>query len=239
MSTNIVTRSRSLLVLALTGLTAGCNAAYGYDREPAPQPPVQSEQPGAVDGRQGAQVAYRQTSPDRGRRFSVDMVADCNRFTSGGIGHPGANPRYGDYFMQEGLMYRPGTLAKHCQDGDGCGLNPDGSAEFPEDVIGKWTCFGSFVGNGAATAEGTWIYSTQVYEFAAEKLAANVFAPGRHAIVSIGPERNDLDTPWPRAISGGYGRYRSAQGEVVQTKVGFNQTTCENFTVDFELDSRR
>ena len=37
-------------------------------------------------------------------------------------------------------------------------------------MIGKWTCYGSFVGNGGATAEGVWLYSTQVYEFDVEQI---------------------------------------------------------------------
>ena len=85
--------------------------------------------------------------------FSVDIVADCNRFISEGVGHPHPGPVFGDYFMQEGLIYEGGTLSANCAGGDGCGLNPDGTAEFPEAVIGKWTCYGSFVGNGGATVE--------------------------------------------------------------------------------------
>jgi hypothetical protein len=44
-----------------------------------------------------------------------------------------------------------------------------------------------------------WLYSTQVYEFELEQIAPNVFAPGEHALVSIGPERNDLDALWDRS----------------------------------------
>jgi hypothetical protein len=220
--------SRSLVSLALV-LAAGCQAAYGDELghpARAGQPQLAPEQPRG-DGEQSRPAPHK---------LAVDIVADCKRFTSGGIGHPNANPKFGDYFMQEGLMLKGGTLAKNCQNGNGCGLNPDGSAQFPEAVIGKWTCYGSFVGNGAATAQGTWVYTTQVYEFDAEKLEPNVFAPGKSSIVSHGPERNDLNVPWVRAISGGTGQYRSAQGEVVQTKIGFNPTECENFTVDFNLD---
>ena len=94
-------------------------------------------------------------------------------------------------------------------------------------MIGKWTCYGSFVGNGGATAEGVWLYSTQVYEFDVEQIAPNVFAPGADALVSIGPERNDLDVPWHRAVSGGYGEFAGATGVVQQTKIGFNQTDRE------------
>jgi hypothetical protein len=164
----------------------------------------------------------------------VDIVADCNRFTSEGVGHPDANPAFGDFFMQEGLIYEGGTLAANCPGGNGCGLLPDGTPEFPEAVIGKWTCYGSFVGDGIATPEGVWLYSTQVYEFDVEKIGDNVFAPGEHALISHGPERIDLNVPFYRAITGGYGKFNRARGQVQQTKIGFNQTECENFTFDFE-----
>jgi hypothetical protein len=169
--------------------------------------------------------------------FSIDVVADCNRFITEGTPHP-ANPAFGDYFMQEGLIYRPGTLAANCPNGDGCGLNPDGTAEFPEEVIGKWTCYGSFVGNGAATEAGVWLYSTQVYEFDAAEIAEHVFEPGAHALVSHGPERIDLDVPFDRAVTGGYGRFAHVRGDVTQTKIGFNQTECENFTFEFDVRPR-
>ena len=32
-------------------------------------------------------------------RFGLDVAADCNRFTSGGGGHPDANLVFGDFFM--------------------------------------------------------------------------------------------------------------------------------------------
>jgi hypothetical protein len=170
--------------------------------------------------------------------FSIDVVADCNRFVAEGTPHP-ASPAFGDYFMQEEIIYRPGTLAANCAGGDGCGLNPDGTPEFPDEVIGKWTCWGSFVGNGGATEAGTWLYSTQVYEFEAGELEPNVFEPGEHALVSHGPERIDLAVPFDRAVAGGYGRYKGAGGEVRQTKIGFNQTECENFTFDFHITPPR
>src|SRR5687767_10892798 len=69
--------------------------------------------------------------------FSVDIAADCNRFVTEGDGHLDANPVFGDYFMQEGVIYRAGTFAKHCPGGNGCGLLPDGAPQFPNAVIGK------------------------------------------------------------------------------------------------------
>ena len=130
-------------------------------------------------------------------------------------------------------------MAANCEGGDGCGLNEDGTPEFPDAVIGKWTCYGSFVGNGASTAEGVWLYSTQVYEFDVEQIEPNVFAPGEHALISHGSERIDLNVPWYRAITGGYGEFKRSTGQVLQTKIGFNQTECENFTFDFEIRPTR
>jgi hypothetical protein len=182
-----------------------------------------------------ASTAAAAQATESNATFSVDVVADCNRFISQGVGHPHPGPVFGDYFMQEGLIYEGGTLAANCDGGDGCGLKEDGTAEFPEAVIGKWTCYGSFVGNGGATTEGVWLYSTQVYEFDVEQIEPNVFAPGAHALVSVGPERIDLSVPFDRAVTGGSGKFRHARGQLQQTKIGFNQTECENFTVDFEI----
>ena len=216
--------TRLHLHLALTlGIASGCDAAYGKD----------SVTPDNVAEPAALATGYH------GRKLSVDVVADCNRFTSGGVGHPNANPKFGDYFMQEGFIYKAGTLAKHCAGGDGCGLNPDGTPQFPEAVLGKWTCYGSFVGKGGATTRGTWLYSTQVFEFGAQQLEPNVFSPGEHTVISLGSEPTDLGVPFSRPISGGTGRFRSALGEVVQTRIGFNPTTCENFTFDFDLDTSR
>ncbi len=185
-----------------------------------------------------ALLAASAQADDGDSTFKIDVAADCNRFITEGTPHP-ANPGFGDYFMQEGIIYRPGTFAKHCPVGNGCGLGPDGTPEFPNAVIGKWTCWGSFVGKGASTPAGVWLYSTQLYEFDVEQIDKNVYAPGKDALVSHGPERIDENSPWDRAITGGYGRFRRAVGEVAQTKIGFNKTECENFTFAFDIQPRR
>ena len=78
-----------------------------------------------------ASTAAAAQATESNATFSVDVVADCNRFVSEGVGHPHPGPVFGDYFMQEGLIYEGGTLAANCDGGDGCGLNEDGTAEFP------------------------------------------------------------------------------------------------------------
>ena len=130
----------------------------------------------------GAQAAQRATPT-----FSIDVAADCNRYIENA-----AQPAVGDSFIQEGVIYRPGTLAAHCPNGNGCGLEADGTPEFPEAVIGRWRCWGSFVD---AREGGPPVYSTQVYELS----------------------------------------FAAADGEVTQTRIGFNQTQCENYTFDFKL----
>jgi hypothetical protein len=156
--------------------------------------------------------------------FSVDVVADCNRYIE-----DTSQPTMGATFIQEGVIYRAGTLAAHCPGGNGCGLNPDGSPEFPEAVIGKWRCWGSFVGHAAVATGGPPSYSTQVYQFTGGS------EPSEDGLVSHGPEWVNLAVPFERAIAGGSGRFRNADGEVAQTKIGFNQTQCENYTFHFKL----
>lgn len=168
--------------------------------------------------------------------FGADVAADCKRFTS--TAATPEMPGFGDFFMQEGVMYRAGTFDKYCPDTFDCGFNADGTPQFPDEIVGKWTCWGSFVGNGIATSQGVWLYSTQVYELYVEELEEYVFTPGRHQLISSGPERLEQDVPFQRAITGGAGWYRSASGEVTQTKIGINQTECENFTFDFRLNPR-
>ena len=176
----------------------------------------------AVSGAQAAQPAHT--------TFSVDVAADCNRYIE-----DTSLPSMGATFIQEGVIYRPGTLATHCAGGNGCGLNPDGTPEFPEAVIGKWRCWGSFVGRVGASTGGPPSYSTQVYEFSIATADGDLLEPGEHALVSHGPEWVSLEVPFERAIAGGYGHFKNADGVVAQTTVGFNQTQCENYTFDFKL----
>jgi len=174
------------------------------------------------------------------RTFTIDIAGDCNRFITEGKGHldPELNPVFGDNFVQEGIIYEGGTFETYCPETLDCGLLEDGTPEFPERVIGKWTCYGAFIGDGLATSEGAWIASTQFYEFGAEKVAQDVFTPGRHGLVSHGTERVDFE-PWRGAVTGGFGKFKRATGQVEQVKVGFNQTTCENFVLTFDIRPRR
>jgi hypothetical protein len=133
-------------------------------------------------------------------------------------------PAYGTEFVSQGVIYEYGTLT--CGE-NGCnGVNPDGTPEFPDKILGTWTCRGWFIGQGAKTTTGPWVITTQVYDFGT--------TPGREMLVSDGSEIADLNTPIARALTGGTGRYSKARGEITQTMLGFN--VVEGVALRFQAD---
>ena len=125
-----------------------------------------------------------------------------------------AMPAYGNPFITEGYIYPYGTI--ECNDTGECtGVNPDGSPQYPDQVIGRWTCRGWFVGNGALTETGPIVITTQLYDLGE--------TPGEQSIVSEGYELIDINAAVKRAIIGGTGRYRAVRGEAKQTLLGFNE----------------
>ena len=128
-------------------------------------------------------------------------------------------PAHGNSFIAQGYIYEYGTL-----DGSN-GVLPDGSPEFPDKVIGQWTCRGVFVGAGAHTETGAWVITTQLYNFGEEL--------GQNTLVTEGYEIADLNVDIRRAITGGTGEYVNARGEVSQTFLGFNAS--EGVSLRFEV----
>ncbi len=91
-------------------------------------------------------------------------------------------PAYGNGFVTQGYIYPEGTL-----DGSD-GVNPDGSPEFPDQVIGEWTCWGYFVGDGANTTAGAWVVTTQVFDFHSSVLGDDsIVTTGFEAPADAGP----------------------------------------------------
>lgn len=124
-------------------------------------------------------------------------------------------PVRGTTFVTEGYIYEEGTLT--CTD-DGCdGVMYDAegvpSPEFPDAVVGMWTCYGTFTADGTATS-GPLVVSTQSYDFGD--------SPGADTIVSNGWELADVGVAVDRAIVGGTGDYRGARGRQTQTLLGYN-----------------
>lgn len=136
--------------------------------------------------------------------------------------HPDGMPAYGNEFVTEGYIYPRGTL-------NGTdGVNPDGTPEFPKKVIGRWTCRGWHVGEGAKTLTGPWVITHQLFDFGDEA--------GRVSIATDGVELVDFDVPVMRAIIGGTGQYANARGEARQTMIGFNQLLGVNLRLELRVD---
>lgn len=136
-------------------------------------------------------------------------------------------PAYGSAFVTQGYLYEEGTLAMAQFDG----VLEDGSPEFPDRVIGQWSCWGYHVGDGAHTESGPMVVTTQLYSFGD--------APGLETITTIGYELADTEVTQTRAVTGGTGAYRSARGTQTQVSYGFNHTFGLNMSVTFEVDTIR
>jgi hypothetical protein len=160
---------------------------------------------------------------------TIDVACDANSFVFQGPEIPGVGPGYGASFVVQGVIYPGGTFQEK---GTGSGLNPDGTPEFPELVIGTWTCRGWFIGDGIATLTGPFVATTQIYDF-------NPDSPGSNTVVSDGLELIDQNVPFARAVTGGTGPNQHIRsGQVLQTAVGANATGLFNFTFEFNTRPR-
>lgn len=124
-------------------------------------------------------------------------------------------PIRGTTFVTEGYLYADGTLT--CDEGacDGVVYDADGNPapEFPDQVVGTWTCYGTFTGD-ATTTTGPLLVSTQYYDLGD--------GPGADMIATSGWELADIGVPVSRAITGGTGDHAGASGVQIQTILGFN-----------------
>ena len=155
----------------------------------------------------------------------IDVACDATSFVFQGPEIPGVGPDYGASFVVQGVIYPEGTFEEK---GTGSGLNPDGTPEFPDLVIGTWTCRGWFIGDGFATQSGPFVATTQIYDF-------DLASPGANTVVSDGLELIDLNVPFLRAVTGGTGPNRHIRsGQVSQTAIGTNATGLFNFTFEFD-----
>lgn len=144
-----------------------------------------------------------------GGRFVFD---DLNLFDDG-------MPAYGSAFVTQGYIYPEGTLSGTN------GVLENGEPEFPELVLGQWTCYGWMIGDGARTETGEWVVSTQIYQFNDGSL-----------IITDGFEIIDFEVPVTRAITGGTYEHANAGGEMVQVLHGFTDAMGVNLSVEFQLN---
>lgn len=154
---------------------------------------------------------------------SFDIAEDMTRFVFDGsnVFEEDGLPTYGSTFITQGYIYPAGTL-----NGTN-GVLADGSPEFPELVIGEWTCRGWMVGEGAHTTTGAMVVTTQIYSF------GDVL--GAETIVTDGFELVDAGIAIERAITGGTGKYAGVEGSMQQTFLGLNASEGFNLSVEFTL----
>lgn len=131
-------------------------------------------------------------------------------------------PDYGNPFVTQGYIYPAGTLDGHN------GVNPNGSPEFPDKVIGEWTCRGYFIGNGAETVSGPLVITTQLYDFYKTRGFEENKQSTHRNLISEGYELADIGVTGRRAITGGTGRFRHAGGEARQVLIGLNASEGVN-----------
>lgn len=117
-------------------------------------------------------------------------------------------PAYGNAFVTEGYIFPYGYFDTQQ------GVGEDGQPLKPKDVIGRWTCRGWFVGDGAKTVTGPWVITTQLYDLGE--------TPGSLTLVTDGLELVDKQVPGARAVSGGTGLYQLARGQALQILLGHN-----------------
>jgi hypothetical protein len=173
----------------------------------------------------GALVAgvKAQNSAGQYQTLRVEVAEDMSRFVfDKDVTFEDGMPKHGSSFITQGYIYPAGTL-KNGEDG----VNKDGSAKYPDKVLGEWTCRGWFVGEGAHAKKGPMVVTNQIYSFGKEL--------GQKTIVTDGYELADIGKAVSRAITGGTGEYIGIEGELKQTFLGFNATEGVNLRLEFRI----
>lgn len=154
--------------------------------------------------------------------IEFDVAEDMTRFIfDQDVTYDDGLPADGSAFITRGYIYESGTL------NGSNGVNPDGSPEFPEKLIGEWICQGYMINDAGHATSGIWVFSTQFFDLGDE--------PGSQTIVTQGYELADVGVAITRAITGGSGEYKNASGEGAQTLLGLNATEGVNLHVKLEV----
>ncbi len=163
------------------------------------------------------------TDEDQSEPLRFDVAEDMNRFIfDKDVVYEDGMPADGSSFITRGYLYPYGTLE------GGNGVNPDGSPEFPDLVLGEWICQGYMINEAAHATSGVWVFSTQFFQLGEEA--------GAQSIVTQGYELADVDVAIARAITGGTGDYKLARGESSQTFLGFNASEGVNLRVEIDVE---
>jgi hypothetical protein len=124
-------------------------------------------------------------------------------------------------FLTYGYIYPEGTLT------ESNGVLPDGSPEFPDKVVGHWSCYGWWLGDAAHAGRSAPWLTTHVFNFGGQW--------GVATLVSEGYSIDEFDVPLERAIVGGTGVYAGALGVQMETNFGINATNGVNFRYEIRL----
>jgi hypothetical protein len=169
-----------------------------------------------------ASAASTSETSEEGQVLEFDVAEDMNRFIfDKDVAYDDGMPADGSSFITRGYLYEPGTL------NESNGVNPDGSPEFPEKVLGEWICQGYMINDAGHATGGVWVFSTQFFQLGDE--------PGAQTIVTTGYELADVGVAIARAITGGSGEYKTARGESSQTLLGLNATEGVNLRVQIAV----
>jgi hypothetical protein len=179
--------------------------------------PVANAAPSIVEA-----PAAKENPNAQGHTLKFDVAEDMNRFVfDKDVAYEDGLPADGSSFITRGYLYPYGTLQ------DGNGVNPDGSPEFPDKVVGEWICSGYMINDAGHATGGVWVFSTQFFQLGDK--------PGAQTIVTQGYELADLNVAIARAITGGTGDYKTARGEATQTMLGLNASQGVNLRVEFTV----
>src|SRR5262249_6365356 len=153
-----------------------------------------------------------------------DVAENMNRFVfDKDVAFDDGMPKHGSTFITQGYIYPAGTLT------ESNGVLKDGSPEFPDKVLGQWTCRGWFVGDGMHAKTGPVVITTQLYNF------GETF--GAETLVSEGYELADVGVVVDRAITGGTGQHTGASGVARQTFLGLNASEGVNLRFEIAVET--
>ena len=220
MFTTLRAKTVSLFALLAVLTLIGAGSAGSSAAQDAAATPAAPSRPAITIGAEDAIAQV--TAEDGTLRF--DVAEDVSRFVFAEAPvHEDGMPAYGNPFVTQGYIYPEGTL-----NGTN-GVLADGSPEFPEKVLGEWTCRGWMVGDGAHTTTGPMVITTQVYNFGG--------ALGNATLISEGYELADVDVAIGRAVSGGTGPFAGARGQAQQTLLGFTEQMAVNLRFPLEVEA--
>jgi hypothetical protein len=204
-------RVAAALAIMLLALPMAAHVVAAQGRDAAPISPTTM---GFEDAIEAA------TASDGILRF--DVSEDARMFVwDPDVAYDDGMPAYGTPFITRAYIYPAGTLT------ESNGVNPDGTPEFPDQVLGEWICRGWFVGDGMRTTTGPMVVTTQIYNF------GDGF--GKAMIITDGYELAEVGVEIERAVTGGTGPFLGASGVVRQTLLGLNATEGVNLQYEIEL----